>query len=305
MQVPLASITVDYATASSVLVRWYISPTSLDLSAVDVHIERAYSVSGPFDLVGIVPASAVPEFTDPDIHLLSKHTTPFYRLRAGDTVTAPTGLGPPQDIYGLEATNRFELILREFAGRRVLVLTKRTGGQRCPECWDALKNKVSRSNCKTCFATGFAGGFYSPRETWAMKPPSAVIAQLTQLIKLEPDDLAFWMSNTPTLSPGDCIVSAEGTRYRVLQNRPLEKAWSATRQTISARTLSRDQVEYDIPIPPDIWEVTSLTAGALREHIRAHNLEDHQATIQERGLPAQPYPSYSPFAMNREALEDD
>ena len=97
-------------------------------------------------------------------------STPHRQVLEGK---APGGvvMEAPPDIYAMESIRRFDLTMREFAGRRVLALVQKTWGQRCTNCWDELKRRRKKSECLTCFDSGIAGGYFSPMETWVAKPP--------------------------------------------------------------------------------------------------------------------------------------
>lgn len=249
-------------------------------------------------------ASSVSSFRDNAVNLLSKWRSFYYRVRLieaanisnyvdyGSTpykqVVAgePPGgvsLGAPPDIIALEAIRRFNLVLREYGGRRVLVLSERTWGSRCPDCWDSLKRRRKKSNCMTCFDTSITGGYFAPIEAWSMMPPHRVMTQLTPLFELQIDDRVMWFSRYPELKPRDVVITVDGDRFRVIAITRSEKAQSLTRQTVQLRRLSRDQVEYKIPVD-NSWSRDSQTASGTREHIRAMNLEAFYQTADNKNL---------------------
>jgi hypothetical protein len=309
----------DYIT-----VEWEIEPTQLDLTQYAVEVWRSESEGGQYQRVSLRMVSGdVFDFQDRAVNLLSKWRNFFYRIRILDLNDTDTycdfgsndwrktleGEDPggvvmeaPPDKFALESIRRFNLVMREFGGRRVLVSVARTWGQRCPDCWDHLKRRRRKSHCLTCFDSGLAGGFFNPMEAWSMKPPHKVYNQLTPLFEMQADDRVMWFSRYPRLKPKDVITSIDGDRFRVIAISRHEKAWSLTRQTVQVRRLSRDQVEYRIPIQAEDWGKDNLTVGALREHIRAMDIDSFQTAARNLNVADEElYEEKSDFAMHRES----
>ncbi len=312
--------TLDY---DAITVEWEIEPTQLDLTQYAVEVWRSEAEGGPYQRVSLTMiAGDVFDFQDRAVNLLSKWRYFYYRIRIIDQNDSDNFcdygsnewrkvlegedaggvvMEAPPDMFALESIRRFNLVLREFGGRRVLVSVSRTWGQRCPVCWDPLKRRRKKSNCLTCFDTGLAGGFFSPMEAWAMKPPHKVMAQLTSLFELQMDDRIMWFSRYPRLKPRDVVTSIDGDRFRVIAINRSEKAWSLTRQTVQVRRLSRDQVEYRIPIQKDDWNRDNLTVGAVREHIRATDIDSYNTAIRRKNVATEEiFEPKSDFATNVE-----
>jgi hypothetical protein len=311
----------DYLT-----VEWEIEPTPLDLTQHTVEVWRSEAEGGQYQRVSqTMVAGDVFDFQDRAVNLLSKWRQFYYRIRItnrNDTDEFhdygsnawrkvlegedPGGvvMEAPPDKYALESIRRFNLVLREFGGRRVLVSVQKTWGQRCPNCWDHLKSRRNKSHCMTCFDTGIGGGFFNPMEAWSMKPPHKVYVQLTSIFELQADDRIMWFSRYPRLKPRDLITSIDGDRFRVISISRHEKAWSLTRQTVQVRRLSRDQVEYRLPIGKKDWNKDNLTVGALREHIRATDIDSFHAAARGMGVGNEAlYESTGDFATQQEASD--
>jgi len=282
-----------------IIVEWAIEPTTLDLTQYAVEVWRGEAEGGPYTRVSMtMVASDVYDIQDRGVNLRSKWRKFFYRVRlisradanvyqdygstpwkrvlAGELPGGVTMEAPP-DIYALEAIRRFNLVLSGYGGRRVLVSVQKTWGQRCPNCWDALKRRCKSSKCVTCFSTGLVGGYFSPMEAWALKPPHREAVQLTSLFEMQIDDRIMWLGRYPRVKPRDVITSIDGDRFRVIAVSRSEKAWALTRQTVQVRRLDRGQVEYKIPISSKDWAINSLTAGVMREHIRATDIDSYYA----------------------------
>jgi hypothetical protein len=296
------NIRVFTLSRDSLTVSWEIENTSESLSDYTIYILRSQSEAGPFEVVSpAISASATDSFVDTGVNLYSKFRAYFYRVRvkltSGDSYTdfgsssiqevlkgeaaGSVSLGGLPDLEALEAIRRFDLAAKEYIGRKVLVLTRRTTGTRCSDCWDALKRRRTRSDCRTCYATGVVGGYYAPKQTFAVKPPTQNAAQLTGLFELEINDCIMWISSTPRVKPRDLVIDADGKRWRAVAVRRSEKLWSLTRQTVQLREISKDQVDYNIGVSS--WDVNQLTSSPLRQFIRANDIDSFRKAEQDIG----------------------
>lgn len=286
-------------------VTWEISETQEDLAQYRVSVWRSESAAGPYTRVSMeMNAQDVYDFEDRGVNLYSKWREFCYRVRltkASDATYVdfgsvdpgkvlngadPGGVisAAPPDLEALEAIRRFDLVLREYAGRKVLVLKERTWGQRCPNCWDYLKRRRSKSGCATCYDVGVSGGFFSPMQAAAMKMPGQSAAQLTPIFEMQPNDQVMWFSSKPRLKPRDIVIDIDGRRWRVIAIGKSEKSWALTRQSAQVRMISRDQIEYTIPISSQDWDVNSLTVGPMRQQIRATDIESYHKAVQDLGI---------------------
>jgi hypothetical protein len=128
-----------------------------------------------------------------------------------------------------------------------------------------------------------------------------VMSQLTPLFEMQPHDGMMWFSARPRLKPRDVVVSIDGNRWRVIAISRSEKGWALTRQTVQVRNITRDQVEYDIPIQQEDWGVNSLTSSPLRQHIRATDIDSYYKAVQDLGIGAEEvFPPKGELAANVE-----
>jgi hypothetical protein len=299
-----------------VTVEWELEPTTLDLAQHTVQVWRSESEGGAYQPVSPgMNAADVYSFRDHTLSMLSKWRHFFYRVRVSgggdfqdygseDPRRVLAGADPggavmeaQPDLFALESIRRFDLVLREFGGQRVLAMAGKTWGQRCTVCWDALKRRRTRSDCQTCFGKGIIGGYFRPQETWCMKPPHRMMNQITPLFEMQADDRIMWFSRHPRLKPGDLVANIVGERFRVIAINRSEKGQALTRQTVQLRNLSRDQVEHRYPISEDDWERDTLTTGAVREHIRAMDINSYHEAVGSLGLTGESlFREVGPFA---------
>lgn len=289
----------------SITVTWDLENSAEDFSGYSVSVWRAESMAGPYVRISMeMNANDFFEIQDRGVNQFSKWREFYYRIRLTKTADStyqdygstpiknvlrgddPGGVSMEAvpDLEAMEAIRRMDLTLREFAGRRVLALVERTWGQRCPDCWDNVKRRRNRSNCITCFDTGLTGGFFHPQQTRCMKPPARELVALTSLFEMQPNDVVMWFNSTPRLKPRDIIIDTDGRRWRAIVVNESEKGWALTRQTIQMREISKDQVEYKIPIDPDDWGKDNFTSSPLRQFIRATDIDSYNKAVQDLGI---------------------
>jgi hypothetical protein len=302
----IRNIRVWTLSRNSLTVSWEIEPTVLDSSDYTLSVLRSESEAGPFSVVGSAfAAGSTDEYVDSTVNLFSKIRRYVYRLRVtrssdGETLdfgsTSPRQvvqgddpggvyLRSPPDVLALEAIRRFDLQLQRFSGRQVLLFTQKTFGTYCTTCYDKLKRRRTRSNCSDCYDTGYDGGYYSPKQTYAGKAPDKVVTQIGPIMELQPSDRLWVMPARPRVKPRDFLVDAEGIRYRVLHLPSIgEKLWSLTHQRVVVRELSRDQVEYAYPLTQEDWDVDPFKGNPVKQHIAATDIDSYNKRARDLGV---------------------
>ena len=286
----------------SLTVTWEIEDTPQIVSDYTLTILRSNSQAGPYTEIGSpFVADSTDEYVDSAVNILSKWREFYYRIKVTRTLNDETWtwgsvdsnlvvqgedpggvmLESPPDILAIEAIRRFNLQQREFSGRKVLALTQKTWGTRCTVCWDKLKRRRVQSKCTTCYDTGFTGGYFDPKEAWVGRAPPAVVNLLNPVMELQPNDVVMLVSATPRLKPADLLIDADGRRWRVTKIQRSEKLWSLTHQQVVVRELSRDQVDYDVPVT---WDINPFSANPPRQHIAAVDIDSYFKRAQDLGI---------------------
>jgi len=297
------NITVWTLDRDSLTVSWDYEQTAEDLTSYTIAILRSGAEAGGYSQVSQeMIAGDTSTFEDSGVNLHSKWREYFYRIRvtqAGTGATQEYGSRPVKevmegkdpggvvmeampDLDALESIRRFDVVAKEYAGRRVLVLSERTLGTRCSNCWDHVKRRKKFSDCKTCYGTGVIGGYYRPQECYAVKPPTQERSQPTALFEMQVNDVVMWFSSKPRIKPRDLVVDSDGRRWRAVAVRKSEKLWALTRQTVLLREITKDQVEFDIAITG--WDVDSFTASPARQFIRATDIDSYKYAAASKGI---------------------
>ena len=244
-------------------VLWEVEDTSEDIQDFQFEVLRSEGPGGPWDPV-------TPKFQDVYLYrdaeaprLRSDHLL-YYKIRvtqvsSGDTRVYPeTANGVAQiaetDLEGAEIANRFKLLLQEYTGRVVWVFPIRTFGQRC-DCFDPNTDRKSRSQCLTCFDTGYVGGFHAPIQTRAQFNPHGIKKRPGTIADYDPTNTSARFSNYPLLKPRDIVVEAENKRWRVSTVRSTERLRAPIHQEVFLHLVPPTDIEYRLPVNVDLSAV--------------------------------------------------
>jgi hypothetical protein len=193
---------------------------------------------------------------DPDANQKSKHRKWFYKIRATDDCTgyfkeSKIESNPEiRDRIAISIIRRNDMLLRTKVGVDAYVVQERTAGQRCPECWDEVKQRVSKGNCESCFNTGFLKGFMTPIHAMINFTPSPKQVQMMNFGEMQPNQTTAWMGPFPEVKPRDIIVEAGvGTRWRVVNTSATRKRRLIVHQNLLLKEINRSDVEWELPIP--------------------------------------------------------
>ena len=286
----------------AVVLEWGWTDTSESLASYRVQILRACSEAGPWEIIrGAASADATPSFIDANLPLIRRPFPFYYRIRvyhvdtpegwqdygntpwlAAERGDAPIGgvtLEHHPSPIAAEMARRFELYLDRSA-EHVLHLTIRTTGLRCADCWDALKRRISNSTCRNCYGSGFAGGYFAPIPTRMLMMGQQEAQQLTGLFEIQRGDAMVWCARRPRILRRDLLITVAG-RFRVLSSEEDRVDGAPVRQTVQIRPITRDQVEYAIPIDPTAWGRNLLTASAAAPMTAATDLESYRDAFND------------------------
>lgn len=245
------SFSIDYLD-----VFWEIKSTTEDVQDYSFFIERSEAEAGPWDQIA-GPLIDTFYYRDSNIPAISTNRTLFYRIKArhnvsGDTVysTIVDRVGKP-DAYASEIIKLENVMFSELVGVRAWVFPIKTFGQRCPECWDDVLQKVQSGSCKTCWSTGFSGGYHYPIQVWCQvdDPP-----ERTEYVSPMKDDhrqvnyLNIRMGPSPDVKPMDLIVDHLNRRMRVFSVGGTTRFGVTVRQELKCIQVQKGSVEDAIPL---------------------------------------------------------
>ena len=176
-----------------------------------VIIQKSESeITGWFDLK-LLPSSAAPHYVDIDANnTFHRHTTEFYRLVFPDSkiVTAPQSSYGLHDVVGAEIARRNRIVLKNTRNGLPFILFQRMReGQRCPNCWDQILGKRTKSDCPVCNGTGYMVGYYDPFRMYLNVGPEVVAANTVQDGPRNTEGtVQAWTGDYPLLDAGDVLI---------------------------------------------------------------------------------------------------
>lgn len=249
---------------SRVLVSWEIEPTSQKLDSLRFFIERGESPSEFIRLNGDgIPADGLYEFVDYTASLFDLQKNYYYRVVAEELssegevlqsfVSEEASLDGCLDLAGLYVVEENLFKLEEVSGVPVLFYKKRFEGVKCPECWDDVLKRTTKSNCKTCFGTGRLEGYYPPIEGWVDFSVQTQNAVIQQQGTTQPNKTRCEFTNYPELRPGDVVFEIQNHIFwKVSSITAPEKNRVIMLQNLDLTAVNRSDIEYNLEIPADV-----------------------------------------------------
>jgi hypothetical protein len=228
---------------------WTIEPTSEDIAEYDFSVLRSGSETGPFQLL----ASGLNfQYVDGEANNYSAERNYFYIVRVTHKETKKyKDFGPqynqfPTDPVGLELIRKKNVYLRTQTGLPAFLYKKKTFGQYCPNCFDTIKQRVSKTNCEVCFGSGFAGGYWKPIELYVNR---AIPDSVTKTIGFNKTagNLVVETSNYPIIGAGDFLLFPQtGDRYRVVSITVHTRMGGPIGQYVNLTEINRSDIEYRV-----------------------------------------------------------
>lgn len=240
-------------------------------TAYDMEILQSESPYGPFEKV-------VGPFQDqyflripcpPNLHKWRKL---FYKLRITDKRTSeskefgPTAQLAEPDLIAMEIQRQEEVLFREYSGRKCWLYPVRTFGAKCT-CYDPVTDRRMRSNCITCFDTGYLGGYLTPVEAYVQVDPDAKKPQLSSVGEVQNRNTTARLISFPPVKPKDILIEAENRRWRVVSVATTERLRAVVHQELVLHEIPQGDIEYKLPLNID---VTSLSISSDRNFTNPH-----------------------------------
>jgi hypothetical protein len=245
---------------------WKVADTDEIIERYDFYILRSVDGSeGPYEQIA-GPVNNANRFRDPEVNLLHKWRTYFYKIRVvnkdhaeDDHTYGPEWLRAKPDRIALEIQRRMYLVLKEKNGRPMLLFPAYTSGQRCPVCRDTgpMRNSIGRAtqqNCETCYDMGYVGGFATPIVIYAQIDPSPVQPQHVDTAERADVTTSGRTGAYPPISPKDMVVDPENRRWQVEKAPSTTKLGAVVHQELVLREIPRPDVRYKVPVKLDLLQ---------------------------------------------------
>lgn len=260
--VTIDSVTVNSYDFASLTVSWEFYETweSLDPYTVSVYrsTNPAYVPADYVCLASGIPASGVASYEDTSVSgYLSYRWQDFYytvipyveATGVSGIAGTPARLELPIDLVAKDIVRRTALALKTiYGGKTAYVLKRKKSGTRCSVCWDDVLQRRTVEGCRTCFDTGWVGGFWSQYPVLAAIGPGNRRTMLNVFGEWEPQDSFLRCGPNPTLSPQDVVVDLQNRRWRVVEMRPVEKGLHIIQQQARLMRINETDIMMEFPI---------------------------------------------------------
>jgi hypothetical protein len=254
---------------------WEIAPTHDDMQEWEFFVERSESEAGPWLTIAgpIIDRYYVRDNTTPQISI---NRTLFYRVRAENRSRGLNAVSPvadregSPDLIAVEIASLEHLLFTEFTGTRSWLFTRRTFGQRCPQCWDDVLSKVTDDSCPTCFRTGFSGGYHYPIEFYAQFDRSPSVENLTTFDHHQLNTQTFRCTASPKITPSSLIIDHKNQRFRVIAVSCTSRLGVGVHQEVQVAQLQPGSIEDAIELKV---EHRGLALAGPRNYTNPQNVE--------------------------------
>lgn len=246
---------------SRVLIEWELKPTNQRIQSLQFFVQRSESTEEWETVSGPIAYDALPEFIDYGVNLFDLQKVYHYRVVAKEMMNGVA----VQEFYSDKASTSGNLDLsalfvveenlflhRYVQGIPTFIYKRRKDGGRCPECWDSVLKRVTKSNCQTCYGTGKLEGYYDPIEGWMTFSPRVEGAQVQQQGVAQPERGQAEFTDYPEITVGDIVLDIRGHMFwRVIAVQSPEKNRVGMLQTLQMSIINRSDIEYSLEYPED------------------------------------------------------
>jgi hypothetical protein len=263
-------------------VLWEVKPTTEDLQEYQFYVERSEAEGGPWLQVA-GPMVDQYRFRDNSVPQITTNArTMFYRVKV---VHSPSGSILYSDLFDQEGDIslhaqemvRLERILfEEFVAVHCWIFPRRTFGQKCPNCYDAVMEKIVDDQCPTCWATGFSGGYHYPVSFWAQIDAPEQAEQVTLDDHRRVLYYQLRAGPSPSIKPMDLVIDYQNRRFRVVSVSGTARLGVTVRQEVRLVQIQRGSIEDKIPLKVD---VASVKRFPERVFTNPHCLQESEPDI--------------------------
>jgi hypothetical protein len=243
-----------------VLIKWDLEPTAQNLKDMRFFVDRGESPSDMQQLnAEPILANGVREFVDYTAKLIDLHKIYYYRVRAVEffnstaVQTFQTEVQPINgnlDLVGLYIVEDRLFEHRYVDGVPVMIFKKKREGSTCPECWDPVLKRVTKSNCLTCRGTGKLGGFYPPIDGWMKFDLEPKMAQVVEWGVRQANQTDIEFTNYPLLNLDDIILECKPHKFwKVTLVRPFDKNRATMLQLARVDAVYPKDIEQTLEVP--------------------------------------------------------
>ena len=136
-----------------------------------------------------------------------------------------------------------------YMGEPFYLLSHRTWGTSCANCWDETLQKRLIEKCPVCYDTAWSGGYYTPEAFQATISVGDLRDQLTFWGDWRQGDAEIRFPNYPSINLKDVIVDESNIRWNVVNISYVAKSGAIITQRAHLRRIPFDDIVYQFSIP--------------------------------------------------------
>ena len=278
------NVTIYYSGNPSLsVIDWEFNPSVIPLTRYEISVYRGESPEELNLIGGPLKAEMFNEFEDYTARLLAQDRVFYYKVAAKNIETgniiesAVVHRDGAPDVIGNYIINEHNFLFQQVIGLPTYIYKKQQQGDaRCPNCWDPILKRTTKSLCTQCHNTSFVGlgigGYYNPTYAWVDFSPNIQNESVGQWGKLNDKQADLFMSNYPRLSVGDLIVELLSDRvWKVFMVRETERRRTPMLQIIRADQCDKDSVESHIfSLVPDEIKARARSDMNERKYVKGY-----------------------------------
>ena len=245
-----------------VLIRWDLRTTTQNLKDIRFVVYRGEDPESMFPISPQIPHDALYEYIDNPDGLKNFRKTYYYQVVAREYCDGEILQGFASskftwkgdlDLIGVYIVEEHEFKYRYIAGAPVMVMKRKRDEVNCPDCFDIVLKRVTKSNCQVCYGTGKLGGFYAPVPIWMDLNPDPQATAIAEFGEKQIGQSDGELTNYPLINNGDIILEVmPNILWRVESVFTGEKRQTVNRQLVRLSKVNKNDIEYRIPIDEEM-----------------------------------------------------
>jgi hypothetical protein len=242
---------------SHIRIQWSIEDRESCLGTIDVL--RSQSQTGPFNVLETLDPNNY-NYADFEANVLGLTRSYWYIIRANSR------LAPSEYVLSAPVTTEYELKghrakvarkarrdlklqLERLNGVPIIILKRKTFGDRCTNCYNSITNDVMYSHCNVCFGTTYVDGYYDPCYTYGKLDPVSLQESIGTSGPNHSAVIGLTIVEYPVVDINDLVIEVKtNRRFKVMRKIQSESSRVLVHQDLQISELSRAGIEYEIPV---------------------------------------------------------
>lgn len=124
--------------------------------------------------------------------------------------------------------------------------TRKTTGEKCPDCWDEIRGQSINPKCEKCFGTTFVGGYEPAVQLYVrQKPAPQQLDIITQGYSINSTP-GLWTISSIKLHNRDLLINPEGRIFSITSANISHAAGFYFHQELQAKEIDPNDIRYKI-----------------------------------------------------------